>query len=261
MKFFNPSFGADAEYFTQQYAGNGWNDLNGSAQNPMNSSAGTSYGGTADPFSHSYRPSDPTIEYFIVSCIAPTTQAGGSAAISAVAGFTLEPVQQGFGCASKITTGYDPVVDRAVFTNGGAAFYSAMWIALAGTAATPPLSASPTSLAYISHEWGFSPAIGDGVGDDGTDQAQQISITASGAWTLTADQPWVLFNNKATLSGSGNASVSITIRDKIISTGESLFPDSPFPQFAFQNGTYTANISVTGSTTVTVPIVYKIGLV
>lgn len=263
MKSFNPSSGADAEYFTQQYAGNSWNDLNGSAQNPMNSSAGTSYGGTNDPFSHSYRASDATIEYFIVSCIAPTTQGGGSAAIASVAApFTLEPVQQGFGCAWKISTsGYDPVGDRAVFTNGGAAFYSAQWIALAGTTPPPTLSVTPSSLKYISHEWAFSPAVGDGVGIDGTAYSQTLNITASGAWTLSSDEPWVVFGplQTATFSGSGNATVAVNIRDRM--QGQSLFPSSVYPQFPYANGKYTATLSLTdGVTTVDIPVTFVQGL-
>jgi hypothetical protein len=151
----------DAQYFTQQDVHFvGANDLNGFAQNPMFSPAGTAYGGTADPFSETINPSESTREYFIAAVIAPTTQGGGVANITSVgAPFTLEAVQQGYGCAWKISSsGFDPVADRAVFTNSGAAFYSSSWVALSSPATGTITVSKHTNPGGSSQSFSFNPS-------------------------------------------------------------------------------------------------------
>ena len=71
---------------------------------------------------------------------------------------------------------------------------------------TPSLGVSPSSLAYRNRVWAFSPHIGDGQGNDGTDQGQQVTLTASGAWTATSDVPWLFVSPS---SGNGNSTVTV----------------------------------------------------
>jgi len=78
----------------------------------------------------------------------------------------------------------------------------------------PPLSVSPLSLNFVNEVFGdqsghgFSPHIGGG-GSAGTDHGQQLSITASGKWSVTSDD-WL---NVQPSSGSGNANVTANLRN------------------------------------------------
>jgi hypothetical protein len=115
--------------------------------------------------------------------------------------------------------------------------------------ASSSVSVSPTSFSSATTPpgQGFVNRVWQ-VGEDLVSRTSQtLTITCSGDFSLSVDNPYLTFNGKATLSGTGNQTVAVQIA-----------PDSNFPQSKFggraKSGVYTATISlVSGSDTVTVP--------
>src|SRR5438552_6828899 len=119
----------------------------------------------------------------------------------------------------------------------------------------PQLSV-PESLAFVNEVFGdqsghgFSPHIGGG-GSAGTDHGQQLSITASGNWSVTSDD-WL---DVQPSSGSGNANVTANLRN----LAKSSLPTDRAGRVA--PGVYSGSVVVsdgtnTGDCTVTLTVGY-----
>jgi hypothetical protein len=151
-------------------------------------------------------------------------------------------------CATFIGTG----TQQATFTPGTDPGGFGNYVTNAQTfidAAT--LSVTPNSLAFVNRIFGFSSAIGDGVGQDGTCYSQNLNVTASGAWTVTSDS-WLLCTPS---SGSGNGTVKVQLLDN------SLPKDSFLRVQSTGAGAYSGTVVITPAigSPVTVPVSYRVG--
>lgn len=93
---------------------------------------------TTDPF-NKLGTSDPLREYFLISICAPSLMTGTPSISAVSAGWTLETVHNGLACAWQISpSGYDPVTQKATFTNSDPVKYGSMFEALDAPLGTPP---------------------------------------------------------------------------------------------------------------------------
>ena len=114
------------------------------------------------------------------------------------------------------------------------------------------ISVSPSSVNFVNQVWGFSPATGDGQGNDGTINPQGLSITASGSWTVTSQTGMTWVNQT---SGSGNANIVVGISVDFV------FPKTlNYTVNRIRTGTYTDVLTITsGGSSTTVAITAQFG--
>ena len=114
------------------------------------------------------------------------------------------------------------------------------------------ISVSPSSVNFVNQVWGFSPATGDGQGNDGTINPQGLSITASGSWTVTSQTGMTWVNQT---SGSGNANIVVGISVDFV------FPKTlNYTVNRIRTGTYTDTLTITsGGSSTTVAITAQFG--
>lgn len=129
----------------------------------------------------------------------------------------------------------------------------------------PTISVTPSSLAYVNTMYSFQPSQGDGtiangrIAQDGTCYSQLLNVTASGAWSVTTNVPWLQVTPS---SGSGNGTILVTL----LSVG---FPQDGFGRIKSTTNAkvmppvstpYTGAVSVTnGATTVNIPVSFVVG--
>jgi hypothetical protein len=106
------------------------------------------------------------------------------------------------------------------------------------------MTAITSSLSLTNIVWGFSPHEGL--------ETTTVSVTASGAWTLTSTQPWIRLGQT---SGTGNATAAVTIAPL------AAFPQESVGAFSrVRQGTYTATLTLTeGSNTAMCAVNYSVG--
>ena len=137
--------------------------------------------------------------------------------------------------------------------NGGLATSAKLGTLATSAAFFPPaLTVSPSSVNFVNQVWGFSPATGDGQGNDGTINPQGLSITASGSWTVTSQTGMTWVNQT---SGSGNANIVVGISVDFV------FPKTlNYTVNRIRTGTYTDVLTITsGGSSTTVAITAQFG--
>jgi hypothetical protein len=126
---------------------------------------------------------------------------------------------------------------------------------MAVVAASPAasISVSPSSLQFYNMVWNPAlPSEGSGAPGFGTQNPQGLSITASGAWTLTSASGMTWVNQT---SGSGNATVVVGI------SADFVFPKTlNYTVNRTRSGTYVDTLTIaSGGSSVQVPITYYVG--
>ncbi len=191
-----------------------------------------------DPF-NKFGTSDPLREYFLISVVAPmlTPDITGVSA-----GWTLEPVQLGFGCATQISpSGFDPVTQKATYTNSSSVQFGSVWEALRAPVGAPPpptgniVIRKVTSPAGSIQNFTFRPSYGS-VFTLGDGQSNTSVNLPPGTYSITEDT----IPGWNTLVTGGNASSIVLAAGQTITLTFTNSQDS-------QNVCYADGIIPTGA--------------